>query len=174
MSVGSPGLPLAPGEAEVVADSAGLPALAPRGPYVIDTSVVLKWYIPEGLRAEAMLYLGPGIDRHAPDYLLAEAGGALLKRVRGVDDPSRHLPPADARVVLAGVEGAPVQYHRSPPLNALAFVLAAEVGSSHYDGLFLALAVRLDGRVVTADRPFYDKMIASRYAGRARWVGQAP
>jgi hypothetical protein len=67
-----------------------------------------------------------------------------------------------------------VQYHRSPPLNALAFVLAEEVGSSHHDGLFLALAVQLDGRVVTADRPSYGKMIASRHAGRARWVEQAP
>jgi len=174
MSVGPPGLPLAPGEAEVVADPVGPPAAVPRCPYVIDTSVALKWYIPEILRTEALRYLGLGVDRHAPDYLLAEAGWALRKRVRSVADPARLLPLADARAVLAGVEAAPVQYHRSPPLNALAFVLAEEVGSSHDDGLFVALAVQLDGQVVTADRPFYDKMMASRHAGRARWVEQAP
>jgi predicted nucleic acid-binding protein len=170
MSVDPLGLQLPPAEAEAV----GPPAAAPPVPYVIDTSVALKWYIPEALRAEALLYLGPGVDRHAPDYLLAEAGGALLKRVRSTADPARYLPPADAQAVLAAVEAAPVQYHPSHPPNALAFVLAEEVGSSHYDGLFLALAIRLGGQVVTADRPFYEKVGSGRHAGHIHWVEDPP
>ena len=88
---GIPDLGLAPAEGSGPSPATG-PSEAPTGvglvsgSYVVDTSVALKWYIPEGLRAEALLYLGPGVDRHAPDYLLAEAGGALLKRVRSVAD----------------------------------------------------------------------------------------
>jgi predicted nucleic acid-binding protein len=145
-----------------------------RGPYVIDTSVALKWYVPEDLRAEAVRYLGPGVDRHAPDYLHAEAGGALLKRVRSTRDPTRHLPLADAQAVQSALAAAPVQFHPSTPLNAPALALALEVGCSHYDGLFLALAIRLGGQVVTADRPFHDKVKASPHADNVRWVGDGP
>ena len=41
-------------------------------PYVIDTSVAVKWYIPEPHSVEAKVYLGRGLDRHAPDYLPTE------------------------------------------------------------------------------------------------------
>ena len=98
---------------------------------------------------------------------------ALIHRVRS-KDPSLHLPLANAQAVQSGLEAAPVQFHPSTPLNAPALVLALDVGCSHYDGLFLALAIRLDGQVVTADRPFYDKIRASPHAAHARWVEDAP
>lgn len=146
---------------------------APPGPYVIDTSVALKWYIPEALRVEALRYLGPAVDRHAPDYLHAEAGGALTHRVRS-GDLDRHLPLTDAQAVQSALEASPIQFHPSTPLNAPALVLALDVGCSHYDGLFLALAIRLGGQVVTADRPFHDKIKASSHAAHARWIEVAP
>ena len=51
--------------------------------YVVDTSVALKWYIPEVGSAEARHYMGPGIDRHAPDLLPLEGAHALLGSVNG-------------------------------------------------------------------------------------------
>lgn len=142
----------------------------PGSPYVIDTSVATKWYIPEDHSAEARLYMGLGVDLHAPDLLPIEAGHALLKRVRSAA-VDRHLGLGLARQIVAALrEAAPIQYHESLTLLEPAFVLAEQIGASVYDGLFLALAIRLDARVVTADRKFFDKMAASPHAARARWV----
>ena len=111
----------------------------PRPPCVIDTSVAAKWYIPEHYSPEARLYMGAGIDRHAPDLLPIEAGHALLKRVRSTA-PDRHLPPDQARRVVATLrDSAPIQYHSSQALLEPAFALAEQIGASVYDGLFLAL-----------------------------------
>ena len=44
------------------------------------------------------------------------------------------------------------------PMIDPAFVLAAEVGSSLYDGLFLALAIQLGGQLVTADEKLFTKI----------------
>ncbi|MFO0951209.1 MAG: type II toxin-antitoxin system VapC family toxin [Isosphaeraceae bacterium] len=142
--------------------------------YVIDTSVALSWYIPQSHPTEALRYLDDDVERHAPDLLALEASHALLKRVRSVSDPLRHLPRSEADAVRALVEAAPIVLHPSLALNALAFALAVEIGASHYDGLFLALAIRLGGQVVTADRKFLDKIRASAYASHARWVAEVP
>ncbi len=55
-----------------------------------------------------------------------------------------------------------------------AFVLAVEIGASLYDALFLALALRLDGELVTADDKLFRKIQASPYAAHGRWVEIAP
>jgi predicted nucleic acid-binding protein len=142
--------------------------------YVIDTSVALKWYIPEAGFTEARCYMGPGIDRHSPDLLPLEGAHALLKRTRN-SDPALHLAIEDARMVAEALrDSAPIRYHLCGPLLGPALVLALEIGASVYDGLFLALAIRQDGQVVTADGRFRDKILTSHYASRVRWFMDAP
>ena len=174
MSGAPPGFTPGPGQAEAVAAGVEQLLAATCVPYVIDTSVALDWYIPQKYPVESRRYMAAGIDRHAPDLLPVEGSHALLKRVRGVSDPDRHLPFDDADAIRAALELSPIQLHPSLPLNRLAFVLAMEIGASHYDGLFLALAIRLDGQVVTADKKFHDKIKASPHAIRARWVEDRP
>jgi predicted nucleic acid-binding protein len=95
--------------------------------YVIDTSVAVKWYIPEAHSVEAKVYLGRGLDRHAPDYLLAEAASVVLKRVRSKDEKLR-LTIDEGRMVLAALKTSPIQFHESGTLIDPAFALAAESG----------------------------------------------
>jgi predicted nucleic acid-binding protein len=71
-------------------------------------------------------------------------------------------------------DSAPIRYHFSGTLLGPALVLALEIGASVYDGLFLALAIRQDSRVETADGRFRDKILASQYASRVRWFMDAP
>jgi len=143
-------------------------------PCVIDTSVALKWYIPEQGSAEARRYMDPGIDRHAPDLLPLEGAHALLKRTRN-SDPIQHLSIEDARMVAEALrDGAPIQYHPCGPLLGMALTLALEIGASVYDGLFLALAIDQDGQVVTADGRFRDKILASEHASRVCWFMDTP
>jgi predicted nucleic acid-binding protein len=141
--------------------------------YVIDTSVAVKWYIPELLSVEAKRFMGKGLDRHAPDYLLAEAASVVLKRVRSRDAKLK-LTFNEARMVLAALKTAPIQFHDSWMMIDPSFALAEHVGASLYDGLFLALAVRLGGQLVTADAKLFKKIQASQYAASVRWVADAP
>jgi predicted nucleic acid-binding protein len=142
-------------------------------PYVIDTSVAVKWYIPEVHSIEAKGYLKSGLDRHAPDYLPAEAASVVLKRIRSRDVKLR-LTRDEGRMVLAAVAVSPIQFHHSQPLIEPAFALAEEVGASLYDGLFLALALQLQGQLVTADKKLLKKIQQSRHSAFARWVEAAP
>lgn len=140
--------------------------------YIIDTSVAVQWYVPEVHSTEARRYMGPGIERHAPEILPLEGAHALLKRSRG---QKPDLTPAVARTIALTLrDQAPITYHPGGPLLEAAMDLAYEIGSSSYDGLFLALAIRLDGWVVTADRKFFDKIAASPHAARGRWFLDPP
>ncbi len=142
-------------------------------PYVIDTSVAVKWYIPESFSVEAKRYMGKGLDRHAPDYLLAEAASVVLKRVRSRDAKLK-LTFDEGCMVLAASKTAPIQFHESRMMIDPSFALAEQVGASLYDGLFLALALRLGGQLVTADAKLFKKIQASQYAASVRWVADAP
>jgi predicted nucleic acid-binding protein len=159
--------------AESPSQSLGLDSAAARHPYIIDTSVAVKWYIPEAHSVEAKGYMGKGLDRHAPDYLPAEAASVVLKRVRARDVKLR-LTLDEGRMVLAALKASPIQFHESRPLIDPAFALAAEIGASLYDGLFLALALRLGGQLVTADEKLFKKIQASRHSTHARWVEVVP
>jgi predicted nucleic acid-binding protein len=149
-----------------------LDSVAARPPYVIDTSVAVKWYIPEDHSVEAKGYMVKGLDRHAPDYLPVEAASVLLKRVRARDVKLR-LTLDEGRLVLAALVAAPIQLHESRPLIDPALTLAREIGASLYDGLFLALALRLGAQLVTADEKLFRKILSSRHSAHARWVGVA-
>jgi predicted nucleic acid-binding protein len=169
-------LPGGEGEAPPTAGPASASGPGPvcSKPYVIDTSVALKWYIPEAGFSQARRYMGPGMDRHAPDLLPLEGAHALLKRTRNAD-PALHLSLEDALMVAEALrDGAPIRYHSCGPLLGLSLTLAIEIGASVYDGLFLALAIRQDGLVVTADGRFRDKILASQHAARVRWFMDMP
>jgi predicted nucleic acid-binding protein len=146
---------------------------AAQTPFVIDTSVAIKWYIPEAHSVQAKAYIARGLDRHAPDYLLAEAASVVLKRVR-TRDPKLRLTLDEGQMVIAASKVSPIQFHESRPLIDPAFALAKEIGASLYDGLFLALTLRLGGQLVTADEKLFNKIQASRHADSARWVEAAP
>ena len=55
-----------------------------------------------------------------------------------------------------------------------AFDLAIATQRSLYDCVYLALAIELDGLLVTADRKFYDAPQAGTLAGRLLWIEQLP
>jgi predicted nucleic acid-binding protein len=77
-------------------------------------------------------------------------------------------------MVLAALKTAPIQFHASVPMIDPAFALAAEVGSSLYDGLFLALAIQFGGQFVTADEKLFAKVQGSPHTAHIRWIEVAP
>ena len=131
---------------------------------VIDASVALKWVLdePGGAEAEALL----DEARIAPGLWLIEAANALWKRAgRG------EISPDEAAERLQALLNAPVATPRAEDDLASALSLSSQLTHPVYDCLYLALAIREDTQVVTADTRFF--AVAERHAvsrGRVRLI----
>jgi predicted nucleic acid-binding protein len=53
--------------------------------YVVDSSVAIKWYVPEVLDAEARRLRAGGVALHAPDFLDVEIAAIVWKKRRRGD-----------------------------------------------------------------------------------------
>jgi predicted nucleic acid-binding protein len=153
-----------------VTGALALPGIQPPSPstFIIDTSVAIKWYLPEIYQSEAQRFLDPVLDRHAPDFLHAELGSVLLKKVR-----RREISVDECRGYLSQLSAVPLIPHEALPLRQAALEIGLQIGSSFYDGLFLALALQLGGRLVTADDKLYRKIQGSPFDPWALWVANS-
>jgi predicted nucleic acid-binding protein len=135
--------------------------------YIIDTSVAIKWYLPEIYQTEAQRFLDPVYDRHAPDLIHAELGSVLLKKIRRgeftADKGRQYL----GQLVATPL---PLMTQETLPIRPAALEIAMQIGSLFYDGLFLALAMQLGGRLVTADDKLYKKVQGGPFNPWALWV----
>lgn len=136
---------------------------------VIDSSVAIKWWVPEVHSADALRYLDPDLERDAPELLLAEAGNILWKKVRAGE-----LTREEAERIGADVGQADVTIHPMAPLLGSALRLGLETGRSVYDSMYLALAEMLSTRLVTADRRLYNALQGGPYAGLVLWIEDGP
>ncbi len=111
---------------------------------VVDSSVAVKWYIPEpGSDRAALLLAGQRLI--APDLLIPEIGNVLWKR-------RRDIPAAEIEAITdAIVSHCPVSLYPSDALLQGAVALALTYERTVYDSLYLALAVGQDCQFVTSD-----------------------
>jgi predicted nucleic acid-binding protein len=133
--------------------------------FVIDTSVAVKWYLPEVYQTEAQQFLDPRYDRNAPDFIHAELGSVILKKVRRGE-----INDEEGRRYQSLLATAPLLTQEALPLRAAAFEIALRIGGSLYDGLFLALAIQMGGRLVTADDKLYRKVRGGALAPWMLWI----
>ncbi len=132
---------------------------------VVDASVAAKWFLKEEHTEEAHRLLDGPDELHAPDFLLIEMDNVLCKRIRRGDVADREAD--SARAMLREL---PLEYHPFSPLLDSAYSVAKQTRRSLYDCLYVALAMTLGGRMVTADRKLYDAIAAGPFAGYVVWV----
>ncbi len=137
--------------------------------FVVDSSVVTKWFVPEVHSAAALAYLRTGATLVAPDLLLPELGNVLWKKVR-----AREIDASTGRRIARRYQALPVRLVPSIWLLPPALELALELGRSVYDSLYLALAKSVRCPMVTADRRLLNAVRATRVSGCVRWVEEAP
>ena len=117
---------------------------------VVDASVVIKWFVPEAGSDAASRLLASEDRLEAPDLLFAEIANAIWKKVlRG------QLTRAEGQSLVSDIEEIAVG---TTPCRALAndaHAIALITSRSVYDSMYVALALRLDTRVITADERFY-------------------
>lgn len=119
--------------------------------WVIDTSALLRLFIPDGpMQTEAETALNraaSGTDLVlAPQLLLAEVGNVLLRKRR-----RNELSEQELHEILQAIQSLPIRLCDHGPLVLPACVLAEAHGLSVYDALYLALAEQHGARLVTSD-----------------------
>jgi len=135
--------------------------------YIVDASVAAKWFIEEPF-AEAALKLAAGSHQlHVPDFFRLEMDSLFCKWIRhGL------ITEADASNLRSVLRQIPLRQHPFESLQDSAFAIANQTRRSIYDCLYLALAVSLGGRMVTADRRFYRGLAPGPLSNHIAWIGE--
>ncbi len=119
--------------------------------YVVDTSALIRLYIPDGPVPEGLTSALQEAERGnagliAPELVLAESGQVLhKKRMQGL------LSAAEAAAILDSMLHLPIRLFSHAVLVRSACDLAMECNLTVYDALFLALAERHGALLLTAD-----------------------
>lgn len=117
---------------------------------VVDASVVIKWFVPEAGSDAASRLLASENRLEAPDLLFAEIANAIWEKVlRG------QLTRAESESLVSDFEKIGVSTTPCRALASDAHAIALITSRSVYDSMYVALALRLDTRVITADERFF-------------------
>ena len=119
--------------------------------WVIDTSAVIRLFVPDGpIHAEAESAFNRAATGAelilAPHLLLVEAANVLLRKQRRGE-----LAPAELRELLLAINALPIRYCDHGALLVTACDLAQAHGLSAYGALYLALAEQHGARLMTCD-----------------------
>ena len=125
--------------------------------FVVDASLVVKWFVPEVHSAAARKWLDASHDFIAPDLMFPEAGNALWKKVRRGELSSEDAQRLVRDLSVVGVEAVSMR-----ALASDAHALAVRTGITVYDATYLTLAVRLETQLITGDDQFARKLAAHR------------
>ena len=124
---------------------------------VIDTSVVIKWFVDEDDFETARLLIEPRFERVAPELVIAEAANVLQRKMRSGQLTTEQATDAVQKLQYFFDELIP-----STSLIQKGFALSKLLDHSVYDCIFLASALMNDDcRLVTSDMKFADKAIAA-------------
>jgi len=137
--------------------------------YVVDASVAIKWYLPEEHSAAAERLLLLPDELHSPDLLFAEAGNVLWKYALRGECSHRK-----AVNILKELRMLPLKIWDAPWLTEEAFEIALYAKRSFYDCLYLALAIKTESQLVTADLKLYNALRSTRLKKHILWVEDIP
>ena len=112
----------------------------------MDASVVVKWFVPEIHSDAARRLLALPHAYVAPDLLFAETANTVWKKIRRGE-----LTAEDGRQLVDDIGRIAVDTVPCRVLAGDAHELANATGRTVYDSLYLALAIRLETRMITAD-----------------------
>ncbi len=137
--------------------------------YVIDASVAIKWYLPEEHSIHAARLPLLAVSLHCPDLLFAETGNILWKYVlRSECSYSR------AVAILKEMQALSIKVWDTHKLAREAFDIACCTKRSFYDSLYVALAVKNDSRLVTADLKLYNALKETPLKKHVLWIEDIP
>jgi len=121
--------------------------------YVLDSSVALKWALPEADSAKAIRlrdeYKNGVHELLAPDIFTAKVANALASAER-----EGRIKAGESAIFLHDILRAAPAIHPTPPLLIRAMAVAIATRRAVYDCIYLALAEAEGCEMVTADDQF--------------------
>ena len=133
--------------------------------FIVDASVAAKWFVEEEYGEAALSILDESNQLHAPDFLLLEMDSIICKWTRrGV------ITPAEGSDLRDALRSYPIQHHPFISFLDPAFAIANQTGQSIYDCLYVALALLLKARMVTADRRLYEGLKKGQFEKHTVWI----
>ena len=132
---------------------------------VVDSNVVVKWFVDESLHAEARHIYKYQQDILAPEFVLVEVANVTWKKVRrkeiGADQAYE--------IINLAFKALPGFIH-SPDILVQATKLAIELAHPVYDCLYLACINESRDALVTGDKRFFNKVKDTRFGDRIRFL----
>jgi predicted nucleic acid-binding protein len=133
---------------------------------IVDASIGVKWFIPEVHSAEARQWRSQSNELHTlAIFFDIEITNTLWKKIQRAE-----ISPPVASQILGQLASLPLARHPEATLLSAALDLAQQTQRTVYDSLYLALAVQLGGRMVTADQRLYNSVSATSLASHIVWV----
>lgn len=134
-------------------------------PYIVDASVAAKWFTEEKQSEISLTLLFGQTQLHAPDFFLLEMDSVFCKWIRrGI------VTVKEADDIRSALKKSQIEFHPFLPLIDTAYAIANRSRQSVYDCLYIALAVLLKGKMVTADRRLYNGLAKGQFAKYVLWV----
>lgn len=127
--------------------------------YVVDASVGVNWLVPEADSDLALRLQDPTHDLHAPSLFDAEVANTIWKKLRRGE-----LSAPKANSIVLQLPSLPVSRHADRPIIGSAFEIAEKTDRTVYDSLYVALAEKLRGQVVSADDRFVNALSSTPWA----------
>lgn len=135
---------------------------------VVDASVAIKWYAPEIYEAEATRLLEGSYELNAPELIIPEFASIVWQKERRGEFGTTL---AIAQNIVKAFYSANVLFHPQVRVAIAAFVGARMTAQTVYDWTYLALALSLSCRLVTADEKFYKALEKTSMRKHLLWVG---
>lgn len=144
--------------------------VTPENPPVVDASVAIKWFLPEIHDQFARRLLDgerfAGDQRlQVPELFFCEVGNILWKRSRRGE-----MTPEKAQAILDSLVTLPFNVHSHRSLMEAALTIASEMARTVYDSLYLALAIREQTVMITADERFHNALQNGPLAAYLLWI----
>ena len=124
---------------------------------VIDANVAVKWYLPENGTAAAIELTTGGNRLIAPELIRLEVLSAITRGARNNKATASEARAQCERWLNNLTDGA-VSLVPEQDLLQDAVELALKVKYALLDCMYLAVARRLEAPLLTADRPFHDRV----------------
>lgn len=122
---------------------------------VVDASVVIKWFVPENGTEAALRLLDSGHQFLAPDLLFAAVANSIWKKTL-----QGSLTSSDGHQLTADLERIAVETIQCRELATDAHALALITSRSVYDSMYVALEIRLETQLITADERLVNALAA--------------
>lgn len=136
--------------------------------YVVDASVAVKWLVPEEYADIAAALIEPFCQLVGPEFLAIEVANVGVQKYR-----RNELTLDEALQFGEKIRNFPVSFVKDIDLVADAARLATGYGRAIYDCLYVALAVREQCRLITADRRLYNALSPS-HEDVLLWIADLP